>query len=108
MRGIAHQHHLAGGVGLQRRQLVQVVVQHAAGLGRSQERRDRVVPAAEPADQPGQPVTRGAFRGVGRGIAVDPPVRERPVLKFASPRAKSLLWQLLAQADGTSGINGYG
>ena len=61
------------------RGLTHRAVDRAAGLGRSQERRDRVVPAAEPAAQPGQPVICGAFRCVGRGVAVDPPVRERDV-----------------------------
>jgi hypothetical protein len=39
---------------------VRVVVQDS-GVGCLQQRRDRVVPATEPAAQPGQPATAAAF-----------------------------------------------
>ncbi len=51
--GATGQRDLAGGNGGQRRELVQVVVEHYVIAGRLQQGRDRVVPAAEPAAQPG-------------------------------------------------------
>jgi len=43
-----------------RADFVRVVVQDG-GVGCLQQRRDRVVPASEPAAQPGQPAAAGAF-----------------------------------------------
>src|SRR5262249_56997645 len=56
-----------------------------AGAGGARRCGGRVGPAAERAAQPGEPAAGGAFGGVGRGVAVDPPVRQRRVAEPLAP-----------------------
>lgn len=60
-------------------------MQQRTGFRSSQQRRNRIGPAAEPAAQFVQPAVLGAFRGVGRGEAVHPPVRQRDKAESLPP-----------------------
>lgn len=79
VRGVAHKRHPAGDIGLELRQLIQVVVQDRIRFRRLQQGGDGAVPRAETAAQPDQSRIRRAFGRVGDGEAVDPPVTERGV-----------------------------